>query len=174
LPIAVLIISLMISVFMSLTLIPLKQAHKIERANGAYNPATQTLSDRRGKSASFVGTNYNDRDIRNRVETIETAMIRTCRAVSTLAHANGCSDWNKASKIWNFVGASGGVGSLDSLANGTTQGVFSCSNMASFGRGLFQQSVPSNFVVGQGYYYDFTAMNDKNYDPCGYIDIVRF
>lgn len=172
-PLAALLISVLISMMLSVSIIPLKHAKELQRKNGAFDSATGTFSDIRGKTASLSETGFDDLDLKDRLENIETAMIRTCRAVSTLSHANGCADWNRASNIWSFVGGIGGVGSLDSVSTGATQAVFSCGNEADFGRGLFQQSVPSNYVVGKGYYFDFTDISDNNYDPCGYINIVR-
>ncbi len=159
---------------MTMSMLPLKNAKKLERKNGDYDSANSAFSDYRGKSFPYFQTDYNKDELLINRETVETALIRTCRAVSTIAHSQNCTNWNKASYIWSFVGNIGGTGLLDSAANGTTSGTFTCGTNKEFARGLFQNSLPSSFIVGQGYYYDFTGMDDNNTDPCGYINIVRY
>ncbi len=173
-PVVILLIAFMTLSTMMVTSLPLKQAKKFERKNGTFDSASNSFSDGRGKTFPFFQTDFNPQSGLIDVETIETALIRTCRAVSTIAHDNDCSEWNKASYIWSFAGTIGGTGSLDSASTDTKKAVFSCTDNAEFARGLYQDSLPASFVVGQGYFYDFTGMNDENSDPCGYANIVRY
>jgi len=165
--------ALMSLIFISSISMQNQYAEKLKNKNGTFNTSISRFSDNRGLDR-YSQTDFNQNDKQTDRETIETSLIRTCKAVSTLAHANGCSEWSKASYTWSFVGAIGGTGSLDSTETGTTVSTFACSDNAEFGRGLFQNSIPSSYVVGEGFYYDFTDMNDSNTDPCGYLNIVRF
>lgn len=172
-PIALFLISLMIATTMMLVSSSALNSKKLMRENGSINSQTGTFVDERGKTFPFIQTNYNSNDRLNDTESVETALVRTCRSVSTLAKINGCSLWNQASYVWGFAGIYQGSGSLDGAFTGTTSGVFNCATADRFGRGLLQNSLPSSFIVGQGFLYDFTGMDNRNVDPCGYLDIVR-
>jgi energy-converting hydrogenase Eha subunit H len=151
-----------------------KKVEQLKKSNGDFDKVTSTFTSNVGRSTSFLTTEYAKRDRQKVVETIETALARTCRTVSTLAHANNCAGWDKASYTWGFAGTIGTIATIDTIAAGTTTLVFSCATNREFGRGLFQRSLPSSYFLGQGYFYDFTNIDDTNADPCGYINLVRF
>ena len=136
----------------------------------------QGLADRRGMDATYRATEYRipESESREEREMIETALIRACRSVSTLAHVNNCIGWDQASTVWLFVGAAGATASLDPSWTQATDPLFSCAsfNNGEYGRFLLQNALPASAVTAKGYTYDFTAMNDVHVDPCGYADIV--
>jgi len=173
-PIALFLSMLVMLTGITASLVFQKEVRKLQRKNGAIDSVSGEFVDTRGKNFLYSQVDYTPDEKLINKETVETAMIRTCRAVSTIAHDAGCQDWNKASYIWSYVGSIQGTGSLDLASSGSTDVLFACDKNAEFARGLFQNSLPSSFVVGRGYYYDFTNMDDKNSDPCGYIDIVRY
>jgi len=153
--------------------IPSQQIDKMKLKNGNFSETTSSFTQSSKATLARRYVDFSDNSQKKDIETIETALIRSCRSVSTIAHDNGCSGWDKASYVWSFVGTSGTIGSLDSTSTGTSSLSFSCSTQDDFGRGLFQQSLPSRFVISKGYLYDLTSLDDENSDPCGYINLVR-
>jgi len=172
-PLGILLVLLMLTSVMSYMSIIKKQTDSLKGNHSVFNSTNNTFDDYRGYGSQFyIGDITRDSDKEKR-EAIETAFIRTCRTISTIAHSNSCADWNKASAIWEFTGSIGGVDSLDSAMTGSTSSTFTCSTMDDYGRWLIQSGIPSSYIVGEGYLYDFTGMNDDNSDACGYIDIIR-
>lgn len=155
-----------------------KTVKQLRQSHGAYDRdiAVQGFADRRGMEAAYSGSQYRDpaKEGREELEMIESALVRACTSVSTLAHDNGCLGWGAASNVWQFVGTAGNKASLDPSWTGTTSLTFTCTSFqnGTYGRYLIQNALPSAHVVGKGYQYDFTGMSDTHVDPCGYAYIV--
>ena len=149
-----------------------KKVGDLSRKNGAFDTTNERFIDNRGMVSEYFHTTYEKSEEQRNIETIEAALIRTCRAVSTIAHANNCDEWSKASYVWKFVGNIGETSSLDDVETEETSDNFTCDTQDKFGRGLFQASLPSSFIVGQNYLYNLENVTDENTDPCGYTNIV--
>lgn len=148
-----------------------KETNEFKRENGIYQHDTSSFLSNETQTQVYNISNYSMSERQMKIQTVETALIRTCRTVSTLAHAKNCLNWNKASLAWSFVGNIGGIGNFDLLTNGPTTQTFDCKTMDNFARGLFRKSLPLEYFKKMA--YDFTNFNDNNSDPCGYVDIVR-
>ena len=116
-----------------------------------------------------------------RLYTVETAMIRTCKTIATLALDNRCANPERESNIWSFLGGVGATGDLKDIWDSTSTPVglpvFSCTNMASFGRQTLVMSLPREAVedpvTGTHIRYNLQGLSNSDYtDPCGYVDLV--
>lgn len=147
-----------------------------ENHHGVINPISRTFDYRKGEYKStgkYEESNSSADDVEQ--EQIETALIRTCRTVSTIAHSNGCPTWKTASQVWSFVGTAGNTGLVTNIYSGATSSTLAadCSNMQAYGKYLFTKAMPLSFVAGKNYIYDLRGMNDSyTGDVCGYADIV--
>ncbi|MDD4969844.1 MAG: hypothetical protein PHT07_10495 [Paludibacter sp.] len=147
-----------------------------ENHHSYIDPASRTFHYRVGEYKSIGGyeeANASADDTEK--EQIETALIRTCRTVSTIAHSNGCSTWRTPSQVWAFVGTSGTSGLITNIYSGTTSPTLAadCSNMQAYGKYLFANTIPLSFVTGKNYTYNLSGLNDSYIgDVCGYTEIV--
>lgn len=176
-PVAIFLGLLIVASFTSVVLFTKKVSGELQAESGTVDPSTGMMTmPRGGVSPVEDGTDKalleNDRKTR---ENVETALIRTCRTLSTLSHSSNCGDWTSASAIWGFVGAAGSSGSLDALfLTGATSATFSCapSTREAYGRFLARSAMPAADVIAGGYKYNLQGLDDTNVDPCGYIDII--
>lgn len=171
-PIAISISIMIMISFYGIILFQDQKARELSNETGVYNPTTMMIVSPKGAIPSLddglkLATLEAGKKER---ENIETALIRTCRTVSTLAHFNSCANWNKSTVIWNFVGT--GTGSLDQVFTGPNTATFGCGAIDSYARGLMQKAIPASVVIGKLYTYDLTTLDDTAADPCGNIDIV--
>lgn len=170
--------TLMIAVFSGVLIFKLNWSNELHVDSGDYNGSTVKSRISQKGDTGWDENGYKDQNVTFEIserENLETALIRTCRAVSTLSHSNNCGDWTLSSKMWAFVGTANTKGSIDSTAySGSTSPTFSCASPGreNYAKYLLQQSIPASFVVGKGYKYNLLNLNDTNADPCGYADII--
>lgn len=147
-----------------------------EKRHGNIDPATRTFNYHIGEYKSIGGyeeANASADDTEK--EQIETALIRTCRTVSTIAHSNGCSNWRTPSQVWSFVGTAGTTGLVTNIYSGASSSTLAadCSNMQAYGKFLFAKAMPQSFLTGKNYKYNLSGLNDSYIgDACGYTEIV--
>jgi hypothetical protein len=161
--------------YYTLSSVYINEERRLENQHGNINNATRGFVAQPGDYKSAGGyTDASSVYLKDRDADIETALIRTCRAVSTKAHSNNCASWNSASAVWSFVGTAGTVGSLDSVwTNSTSNSLASdCSNIDAYGRYIFTQSVHPEYGQGKGYKYNLQNLDNTHADPCGYDNII--
>ena len=171
-PIAVFLISLLFVAYLGILNSLNRDIKDFVRDNGDFNSSSNTFVDRRVSDSPYLTTKYERDYEEKKIENIETALIRTCRAISTIAHANSCANWNKASYVWQFVGDIGGSGALSNIYTGSSSSIFDCSSVDDFGRALFKKTIPFSYISGS-YFYDLSGVSDANTDACGYSGVVR-
>lgn len=148
---------------------------ELNKRHGFIDSSTRTFDYRVGEYESIGGYEEANSSVddteRNEVE---IALIRTCRSVSTQAHANGCASWDKASQVWSFVGTAGTTGALNDVYAGAISSTLlsNCSNMREYGRYVFAQAVPSSLISSKGYTFDLVGLSDTHADACAYDEIV--
>lgn len=150
------------------------QIESMKAEHGDVDPVTKRFIASPGSYASIGG--YPDASSLNtqkKADEVETALIRTCRTISTQAHANGCANWNASTAMWSFVGVAGGTGSIDSLWGASDSTLLAdCSNIDRYGKFIFTKSVNRDLGMGKGLRYNLAGVSDANTDPCGYDNIV--
>lgn len=176
-PLAILLSSIVAIAFIGGILFSTDQSREFMEEGTTVNPATRQLDHGNGvippEPTGLASATLTTEDKQR--EDVETALIRTCRTISTLSHSNNCGDWTTSSQMWDFVKVGGlSTGSLDQVFTGASSAVFGCATATrnSFARGLMQKALPSSDITGKGYRYNLNGLDDTFTDPCGYIDIV--
>lgn len=148
---------------------------ELNKRHGFLNSSTRTFEYTVGEYESSGGYEEANSSVDDTErDEIEIALIRTCRSVSTQAHANGCAAWDQASQMWSFVGTAGTTGPLTNLYVGPTSNTLlsDCSNIREYGRYIFAKAVPSSVMSGKGYTFNLSGLDDNHADACAYDEIV--
>ena len=141
---------------------------------------TQAIADSPAPEASYysgVGnmtTSVNTTMERYRLTSVEQSLVDVCRAIYWMGTNNGCFPLNE-SVTWSFLFQNGSVGTLNSILDATSSGVFSCSTPAQYGTYLLNNLYTSADLAGYNYNLNNSAgtgVIGGQADPCAYADIV--
>lgn len=148
-----------------------------ERESGDYNASSSQSLASKTKNPYQPQYPYNEDD--SLKENCNTAAIRVCQAVNEemrikfLSGDSGCSDFKNPVTLWSFLGSPGTTGSLDTLYTAPQNNTLDCSHPEQYGRYLFSQALPENFVYGKNISYNLIGMQTNVVDPCGFSEIIK-
>lgn len=75
--------------------------------------------------------------------------------------------------VWNFLTDLGSINQLSVIRQSQTSNQFSCGNLQSYQRYLYNISAIGRLRVCDNYFYDLSGLNFNVSEPCAISDFVR-